>query len=46
VANDGGQEARRRSGEGWGREKGMSVKLWSQEQKRGCNGGSRRALSC
>jgi hypothetical protein len=46
AADDGGQWWRRRSGVARGREKGMAVKFWLQEQKTGCSGGSRRALSC
>jgi hypothetical protein len=46
AADDGGQWWRWWSGEARGREKGMAVKLWLQEHKRGCSGGSRHALSC
>jgi hypothetical protein len=44
-ADDGEQWQRRRSGKARGREREMVVKLWVQEQKRGCIWSSRRALS-
>jgi hypothetical protein len=45
AADDDEQWRRRRSGEARGREREMVVKLWVQEQKRGCIWSSRRALS-